>query len=58
MSGRHVDPTALDTQMPLGQTSSLPVLPYLIHLVRQYDRPAYEPLYLEEQNWRLIMRSK
>ena len=30
--------------MPLGQTSSLPVLSYLIHLVRQYDRPAYEPL--------------
>ena len=44
MSGRHVDPTALDTQMPLGQTSSLPVLPHLIHLVRQYDRPAYESL--------------
>lgn len=42
MCGCHVDPTALNAQTRLSQISSLPVLPYLMHLVRQYDRPAYE----------------
>lgn len=54
MYGCHVAPVALNELMSLSQASKLPVPSYMVHLVRQYDRPAYGP----KQDWRLIMRSE